>query len=268
MFRLPLGLSPLLLLIAFSASAFEIPKGLTAEDRQEVVRTMGLNSATKALTNPYPLGGYSGFEVGLSVEFINVRDIQRLGCTPGSAGCANTEYSDETEWRYSRLSIGKGLYEDVDLFLNFMLPLGGVRASDYGGMLRWSFYQARFLPVNVSALLHANQLNFSDSFVNTNFGADIIVGVNVDNFAVYFGGGHVQAQGTFTGALTAGACGEDCTATPGDSALNENSRTITHRLNQAHMVVGLSAHFQNLFLAAEVDRYRDAVYSLKTGLHF
>jgi hypothetical protein len=34
------------------------------------------------------------------------------------------------------------------------------------------------------------------------------------------------------------------------------------------MVVGISLHFNDLFAAAEVDRYRDAVYSLKAGLHF
>lgn len=258
----------LLLIVAQPCLGFEIPKGLTLSDRQEVVRTMGMNSATKALTNPYPLGGYSGFEVGVSVEFINVRDIQRLGCTPGSAGCANTMIQTETEWRYSRLSIAKGLYDDLDIFLNFMLPVGAVRASDYGGMLRWSFYQARFLPINISAIVHANQLNFGDTFINQNFGAEIMFGVNVDNFAMYFGGGQMQAYGTFTGALTSATCREDCTTNPGDPALNENSRTISERLNQSHMVVGLSMHFGNLFAAAQVDRYRDAVYSLKTGLHY
>ncbi len=89
----------LLFLIAWPVFALEIPKGLTANDRTEVVRTVGLNSANKFLTNPYPLGGYSGFEIGYSVEFINVRDIRRLGCSPGTAGCGNTSYSDETEWR-------------------------------------------------------------------------------------------------------------------------------------------------------------------------
>jgi hypothetical protein len=250
------------------AWAFEIPKGLSSTDRQEVVRTLGLNSASKILSNPYPLGGYSGFELAVDLEFINVRDVQRLGCAVGSAGCPNTKLGTESEWRYSRFSIGKGLYDDVDLFINFMLPVGGVRASDYGGMLRWSFYQARFLPINISAVLHANQLNFADSFINRNFGADLMVGVNVDNFALYFGGGQVQAYGTFTGALAGTTCEEDCTTTPGDPALNENSRTISERINETHLVVGLSMHFDNLFAAAEVDRYRDAVYSLKTGLRF
>src|SRR5689334_22672776 len=96
---------------SFSLAAFEIPKGLNATDRREVVRTIGLNSAPKALSNPYPLGGYSGFEVRYSLEVINIRDIRRIGSN-------NTEFSDQTEWRYSRLTVGKGLYNNIDYFLS------------------------------------------------------------------------------------------------------------------------------------------------------
>lgn len=247
-------------LMAAPAFAFEIPKGLSASDRQEVVRTLGLNSATKILTNPYPLGGYSGFEVGASVEFINVRDIMKLG-----AG----QSEEVSEWRYSRFTIGKGLYQDIDLFVHFMMPMGGVETTDYGGMLRWSFYQARFLPINISLLATANQTNFNDSFINQNIGADMIVGVNVDGFSVYFGGGQVRASGTFS-SVGSGTCadGEDCTIDPADPAVNSATHTVVQRVTETHMVVGLSLHFNDLFAAAEVDRYRDAVYSLKAGLHF
>src|SRR5476649_319848 len=86
------------------AYAFDIPRGLNESDRREIVRTLGLNSATKMLDNPYPLGGFSGFEVGFSAEFIDIRDIRRLGCAPGSPGCRNTSYSDESAWRYSRIT--------------------------------------------------------------------------------------------------------------------------------------------------------------------
>jgi hypothetical protein len=248
-------------------SAFEIPKGLTSADRKEVVRTLGMNSATKILSNPYPLGGYSGFEVGYSVEFVNVRDMRRLGCTPGAPGCANTSLSDETEWRYSRLTIGKGLYSDLDVFFSFIPPAGGVRVSDYGAAARWSFYQARFLPINVAALFHFNQLNFNDTFMNRNYGAEIMVGVNVDNFAVYFGGGMLESQGTFISSVS-GICGEDCTVDGGDTEVDRSSNTVTNKVTETHSVVGLSAHFENLFAAAQVDRYRDAVYSMKLGLRF
>jgi len=260
----------LLALISSSSSAFafDIPKGLTSEDRKEVVRTLGLNSANKLLTNPYPLGGYSGFEVGYSVEFVNVRDIRRLGCQPGP-GCANLSYSDETEWRFSRVTIGKGLYSDVDVFFSFIPPSGPARVSDYGGFLRWSFYQAQFLPINISALVHYNQLNFNDTFMNQNVGAEALVGVNVDNFALYFGGGLVEARGTFIGPdALSNTCGDDCRVDGADPQLNQITRTATNRVQETHTVIGMSLHYENLFAAAQVDRYRDAVYSLKVGMRF
>jgi hypothetical protein len=253
---------------AVPAQALEIPKGLTSDDRKEIVRTLGLNSAMKTLSNPYPLGGYSGLEFGYSVEFVNIRDLRRLGCQPGSPGCANTSSSDEAEWRYSRLTFGKGLYHDIDAFFSFMPPMGGVRVSDYGGMLRWSFYQARFLPINLAFLIHANQSNFNDIFMNRNFGTELIAGVNVDNFALYFGGGLVEANGTFIGANSSGVCQEDCTVDANDPDVNGYNRTVSHRVRETHTVVGFSLHYDNLFAAAEVDRYRDAVYSMKLGLRF
>ncbi len=247
--------------------ALSIPKGLTAADRKEVIRTIGMNSATKALSNPYPLGGYSGFEIGYSVEFINVRDIRRLGCAPGSPGCANTSLSDDTEWRYSRLTIGKGLYKDVDAFFSFSPPTGSVRVSDYGGALRWSFFQAQFLPINISGMVHFNQMNFSDAFMNRNFGGEIMAGVNVDNFSLYFGGGMLESRGTFIGS-NGGTCGPDCTVSPGDPDVGAVEHTVTNKVQETHSVVGMSLHYENLFAAAQVDRYRDAVYSLKLGLRF
>lgn len=246
---------------------FEIPRGLSESDRLEIMRTIGLGSATKLLNNPYPLGGYSGFEVGFSVEFIDIRDLRRLGCVPGSAGCPNTKYSDDTEWRFSRLTLGKGLYEDFDIFFHFVPPIGGVRINGYGGALRWSAFQARFLPINVSLIGHLDQLNYSDSFINRNMGIEALVGVNVDNFALYFGGGWLEAQGTFTGSAT-GDC-EACSVTdPNQTVLDRYTNTVRERVTSTHTVVGLSLHYANLFAAAQVDRYQDAVYSMKMGLRF
>lgn len=260
------ALTLLALVAPAAAQALVIPKGLTATDRREVVRTIGLNSAPKALSNPYPLGGYSGFEVGYSLEFINVRDIRRLGCVPNSSGCGNTGYSNDTEWRFPRLTIGKGLYNDIDLFFSFIPPTGGVRASDYGAQVRWSFYQAQFLPVSLSVIGYFNQLSFDEVYMNRNMGAELMVGVNVNNFALYFGGGWLEARGTFVAGSTANC--QDCTVDPSDPEVNGISRTVSHNVEATHTVVGFSFHYQNLFAAAQVDRYRDAVYSMKVGMRF
>lgn len=258
----------ILLISALRTHAFDIPKGLNETDRNEIVRTLGLNVATKTLNNPYPLGGYSGFEIGYSIEYISIRDIRRTGCEPGTPGCANKKYSDETEWRFTRLTVGKGLYNDIDVFFHFIPPIGNGHVTDYGGYVRWSFYQATFLPINISALAQFDQLNFNNTFLNRNLGAGLMVGVNVENFAIYFGGGHIQAVGTFIGKNTSGDCEANCTVDPDDTAVDTYSRTATNKVSTLYTVVGLSLHYDNLFVAAEVDRYHDAVYSLKAGLRF
>ncbi len=149
-----------------------------------------------------------------------------------------------------------------------MPPTGNVRASDYSGQLRWAFYQAESLPVNLSFVTYFNSLNFNDTFMNRNIGGELMVGVNVNNFALYFGGGLVEARGTFVGKNNAGVCNEDCTVDPNDPELNTTSRTVTNTVQETHTFVGFSLHYQNLFAAAQVDRYRDAVYSMKVGLRF
>jgi hypothetical protein len=267
MFLCQLGLLGLVFYFS-QTQALTIPSGLSLSDRKEVIRILGLNASNKALSNPYPLGGYSGFEIGYSLEFVNVADLKQLGCTAGSAGCNNTSDAQSTEWRFSRVTIGKGLYHNIDLFLSFVVPTSGVRFSDYGGMVRWSFYQAEFLPINFSMLIHADSLNFGDRFANQNYGAELIAGVNVDDFALYFGGGLVQSTGTFVGVSSSGQCGTDCTVDTNDPNVNVVTRTISHRLTETHSMVGFSWHYQNIFAAAQVDRYRDAVYSVKAGLRF
>ena len=259
-------LSLVFILTSPAAWAFDIPTGLNQSDRREITRTLGMNSGTKMLDNPYPLGGFSGFEVGLSAEFIDIRDITHLGCAIGSAGCRNTSATDESEWRYSRITIGKGLFKDFDLFVHFMPSLAGVRISDFGADLRWSFYQAAFLPINMALVTYFDHLNFRDEFTNQNLGADVIVGVNVENFSLYFGGGYIQSDGTFVGVDGNGNCNGTCTVDP--ATIPANAHSVTERLNATHTVVGLNMEYSNLFAAAEVDRYQDAVYSLKLGLRF
>lgn len=251
-----------LFLIGLSAQALQIPKRLTKADRQEVVETLGIGTATKMLTNPFPLGGYSGFELGYSVEFINVQDINRLGCTPGVGTCPNKSVSDEGEFRYSRFSIGKGLFHDIDIFLNFSPPFGGSNISDYGGSIRWAFYQAAFLPITFSFIVHGNRTNIQNDFINQNFGAEIIAGITLDNFALYAGGGQIWGKGTFLVSDTGNG-----TVDPTDPDVN-GTNMVHESVRQPNTVVGISLRYENLFAAAEINHYGDSVYSGKLGVRF
>ena len=251
-------ISLLAVFLSTSVHAFTVPKGLTSADRREVTRTLGLNSANKLLSNPYPLGGFSGWEIGYSVEVIDVRDLREMG---------RADSTDESSWRYSRLTVGKGLYGDVDVFLSFVPATGGVPISDFGGLVRWSVYQATYLPINLSLLAHGNQMNFANRFSNRNVGVEAMVGVTVDEFAAYFGLGYIHAAGNFLGPDGGGTCNEDCTVDDA-AAINALTRSVSQNISATRTVVGFTYNFNHLFAAAEVSRVDGAVYSAKLGVRY
>lgn len=240
-----------------------IPKGLSQADQEDVVKILGLGTAVKMASNPYPLGGYSGFEFGIDLNFINVDQLTRLGCDPGSPGCANTSRSEAQEFSYSKLTIGKGVYENIDIFLSFAPFIKSGEYSDFGGFLRWTFFEAKLLPVHLVALVSGNQVNFKNQFASRNLSADLLVGINVEEISVYFGGGQLQSKGTFIGGDN-----EDGTVPIGSPGLNPATNTVTRSVHRFHTVVGASYELNPLFIAGEINRYDDSVYTLKAGLRF
>jgi hypothetical protein len=259
-----------ILFFSFSSLAIEIPKRLDAQDRREVARILGLNTSSKILSNPYPLGGYSGVEIGVSLEVVNIEDLSRLGCQPGEAGCPTTQVSEDKELKYPRISIGKGLYKNIDFFLNFVPPMHD-DISDFGGMARWSFFHAKFLPINLSLLAHANRMNIKDALISENVGAEILAGVNVNNFAFYFGGGYLRSEVTFLGGDGQSGsvdAGDEQADRPADPKLNRDTNTLTETIYSTHSLVGVSVHFSDIFAAFQIDRYRDPVMSFKLGVRY
>lgn len=257
-----LGVFAFIYLYCITATAVTIPRDLDAQDRVEVVRILGQETSGKILSNPFPLGGYSGFEVGISMEMINTSDLVKLGCAPGSPGCTNQE-SNEDEMRYARLSAGKGLYNNLDVFLHFVPLTTGSDLSSFGATARYSFIEAEFLPVNVSLLINGHHVNVNDDFQCLSFGADVVAGIYVDRLSLYMGLGQTHSAGTFVGGLSA-----DGTVDSGDPQLSAQTNTVTTRVTENHSFAGLTLHFDHLFIAAQIDRYRDPTYSARVGLRF
>lgn len=247
----------LFVLAIFSASsgAVTIPKQLSVSDREEVTRTLGVATSTKLLTNPFPLGGYSGFEVGLTLELIDVSNISRLGATTGEAG--------DQELRYGRLAFGKGLYQNVDIFLNFVPQSAGSEMTSFGGAARWAFYEAKYLPINLSFIVSGSHANFNNDFEALSLGLDLAGGIYINNFSLYMGVGQVRTKGTFMAGT-----GTDATVDPSDPDVNPLTNTVSHTIHQTRSFAGFTMHFSELFLAAELDRYADTVYSARVGARF
>lgn len=216
---------------------------MTDNEQQIVAEVLGFGSTMKILSNPYPLGGYSGFEIGLGTEAISLDSIARLGSVDG----------DEGEYTYNTLSIGKGLYYNIDFFLQFTPFVQADGLSTYASQLRWGFYESSSFPFSLSAILYGNGASFA-SLVNTNsFGLDLIANFNVGAVALYGGGGPIRATTSFIGG-------------PNGITSDGNSHDVD--LLKNHYVLGLNFQLNKFFLAMQVDRYVESTYGGKIGMRF
>lgn len=226
---------------AFAAT--DLPRNLEVDEQVRTLQILGFGSAAKVLGNPFPLGGYSGIEVGLSSEFIPVDDLASLGSTT----------QDKGEFNYQTLTISKGLYHNVDTLVYFTPTIQEERMLNYGMQLRWGFFQADFFPLTLTAMLYGGGANFSNLINVNTMGMDLLASVTMDRVSLYVGTGRVRATGTFIG---------------GPDGITADQKTVTQDIVDDHSVFGLSVKIARIFVAMEVDRYVDSVYSAKLGFRF
>lgn len=233
------------LLFLFSGAIFaakKLPRQLSDSDRHTVAQVLGLGSAMKLLSNPYPLGGYYGFEIGVSSEYIPLDDISTLGSKDGDKG----------EYNFYTLSVGKGLFYNIDMFLQFTPLPQSEGLSAYAGQFRWGFYEATNFPFVLSAIVTGTGASFSSTINSNNIGMDLVAVVNMKDVALYFGGGRVRGITTFIGG----------------SGLTDDGLNHDVDLTENHAVFGVNIKLGKIFLAMEVDRYTESTYSGKLGTRF
>ncbi|PIS12147.1 MAG: hypothetical protein COT73_00125 [Bdellovibrio sp. CG10_big_fil_rev_8_21_14_0_10_47_8] len=224
-------------------AALDLPSQLTASDRAKVTEILGFSSSSKILGNPYPLGGYSGIEIGYAVEVIPTGDLNRVGNRPQAA----------QETSYSLLTFGKGIYNNIDLFVQFSPFTESTEVSNFGGQLRWGFYEAEYLPAHLSVVVHANSVNYQNKIRTQSQGADLVAGFTVEDVTLYTGLGTGRCIATFVG---------------GADGVTDDQQTAQTDLTQPHYIAGISTRYQKIFLAVELDRYSQSVYAAKLGLRF
>jgi hypothetical protein len=226
-------------------AALSIPTNLSHDDRQQALRVIGLGTSEKLLSDPYPLGGFAGFEVGLSFENLPTDSLARLGSKLA------TPQQDIT---YPKLTIGKGVYNNLDFFIQFTPYRRADDLTQFGGMIRWGFYQGQLFPFSTSLLVHANSANTSNLLATRTYGADLMAGVSVGQVSIFGGFGFLQSNGTFTGGangITASNAIEDETVTGLHTFVGANLRLL-----------------EKAFLALQLDRTEVPVVSAKAGIRF
>ncbi|WII73166.1 hypothetical protein QJS83_04675 [Bdellovibrio sp. 22V] len=230
----------LLLSSSFAWAATDLPRNLSSSDRTRMLQILGMGSAAKTLDNPYPLGGYSGVEVGLSSQFIPAEDLASLG----------DKTNDKGEYNYYTLNFGKGLYYNIDTMVYFAPFSQSEEVQTFGGQIRWGFYEASFFPLTLTATVYGGGANFQNLLGVSTFGTDLLATVTMDNVAIYVGGGRVRAAGKFYGGLT------------------DTGETIEQDVVEDHTVFGINVDVAKMFIALQIDRYVDSMYSGKIGFRF
>ncbi len=226
-----------------SNAAMTLPKNLNSSDREVTLGTLGFGSSPKLLSSPYPLGGYDGVEVGLSSEYIPLSDVASLGGKSTSRGDIN----------YFNLVLGKGLFYNIDIFVQFIPMPQEESISGFGGQLRWAFYETKFMPTALSLVFNASSTNFNNLLGSETTGVDLVGSVNMRDVSLFFGLGQARSIGTFIGGV---------------GGITDSGNAETTDVSSQHTIFGISIKMSNIFLALEVDRYVQSTYAGKLGLRF
>ncbi len=237
-----LTLTTALFLIGPMAEALvRIPKNLSREDQRDAVRILGFGTSSKFLSNPYPLGGYSGLEVGLIIENIPISDLGALG----------DEVESQSSLIYPKLSIGKGLYSDFDIYIHFIPYTQKSSLSEFGGLGRWVFLQAAYIPTSLSLIAHGNITNINNQLITQSWGADLQIGLTVNQLSVFLGTGYVESTGKFIG---------------GAQGITASQKNETAFASGPHSTLGMAYRLEPVFLSVSMDRYDQVTWSFKVGL--
>lgn len=221
-----------------------IPKNLTSDDRNDVLRILGPGTSGKILTDPYPLGGYAGFEAGIQVDTIPISDLADLGDT----------VPKQDFFSYPIISVGKGVYKNVDLFVHFIPSSEGTGISEYGGIIRWGFYQMAYLPVSFAINVSANSANLNNQLITKNFGYDLTAGVTTQNLYFYGGLGQLQSNGDFSGG--------------GVDGVTDTGQDEQNKVTEGHYFAGVGLRYESVFLTGQMDYHDQPSYSVKLGFRY
>jgi len=229
-----------MLFSSLGKGALTIPTSLTDNDQITILQTIGFATSFRTIDAPGPLGLYSGLEVGVSIEEIPTGDLGYLG----------SGASVEKSLIYPKFSIGKGIFDNLDLFFSFAPYTQGISLGVYSGALRWAMYQATFVPATFSLLVSGSSTNLDNLFFAQTEEADIITGVNSDPFSFYIGAGTLYGQGQFDQSITIE-----------NASTNQVARAF-------HTVLGASFIVNPVFAALQLDNYATTTFSFKMGARF
>lgn len=216
---------------------------MSSADRRIALDILGSGTTVKTLGDPYPLGGYSGYELGVSVEQLDTTDISKLG----------NQAAKQEHLRYWMLTLGKGLYYNLDFYLQFAPTGQSEQFSSFGGAIRWGFHELQNYPISFSMQIAGTSSSYQNLINTSTQTLSLIATYNMVDASIYGSMGFVRASGLFIG---------------GASGITDTNETQSESTTANHYAVGLSYRFQKMFVAGEFDYTGTNVFSAKVGMRY
>jgi hypothetical protein len=233
----------LLLLLPFSVAEFSLSSGLTKENRVSVLEVLGLGSSVKNISTLAPLGTDSGLEVAIAFEFINTDTINNY----------ITDKQSQNTLYYPKIIIGKGIYDHLDLYFQFIPYTATFGISEFGSLLRYNFYKMTDSPFYITGMIHANSANFNNQLVSRNLGTDLMFGYGPSPLSVFTTLGWTGAYGKFVG---------------GTNGITDTGVPEKEEVNALHAALGINSQWNYLNMTLSLDYYVEPVYTAKISLIF
>ncbi len=178
----------LLFVFFVSSSAFSFaPKNFNEVDVDSWVNRVSGVSSIKTVGDPVPLGGYEGVEVLIASEWLTIPQKDTA--------------KDRVEV-LPTLRLGKGLYENFDVFIVTSLPLLKSDFSKWGFQARWMAWQAETAPLMAHLGCSYGSQEYYSLIITNSWSCEILGNLIVKKFRVFAGLGIVRSLTLFDAGST------------------------------------------------------------------
>lgn len=217
-----------------------LPDQMTPGEMRKVLQVLGPATSSTPLSSPYPLGGWEGYEVGISKHYLPWSYLSEVDPIVGG----------QKDLEYPLITVGKGLFYNFDLFLSIMPILKSDVVNYFSTQLRYQFWNSQNKVFRISGLIFAGTANVNNQLNMQNNGFDLIGTITLDRVSIFLGVGSLVSNGRFIG---------------GPTGITASQNTEAERISLAHQLIGIEWPIGNFFIAAEADRYAIPYYSVKLG---
>jgi hypothetical protein len=233
----------LLLLLCHTAYAATLPAGLTPDERVQTAKLVSSSTSLRSAQLHRSLSSMEGLDLSLSLETLPLSELPEMGTS-------SERLDDKT---YVRLQVSKGLYRKLDLSL-YLTPLNpSTPLSNYGGRLRWTFYQNIDQPLFLAWYVDLGGTNLNDQLLIQTMASGFQLGFKRKLLSLSFFAGTQRTYNRFRG---------------GAEGVTDSGHLESHRLTSYTLGLGGIYDFKSWYIGFAVDRQHDTLMSAKVGKVF